>query len=510
MANLISGPNVVLRDRLPSDADRYVDWMDHGEWLEYDAPWENTSGPLTLQRREELRKGFIESCEGEQPCPRRRAIIADRDDRPLGWVNTYRQDDAPGTLYVGIDICEDDCLNRGLGTEALKLWIEYLFANADIERIGLETWSFNPRMKRAAEKAGLVLANVKHQEMEWQGELLDMLQYYVLRSEWQASTRGARHGRRAHSVPAQSVNKWLVELAFAVPIVAGLVCLFYNWYAVRDRYFIFLYYHEMGQDFDTSPFGWVTAGRYRMSALVASGAVMVPYIVVNLVLGRAVKRYRAPVWWRIWIFCSVPLLVAVPAITMTVNNPVLSPGYASQVTAVMLVGLALALFLGRMAAERPLAYLLALLDGGALAILLVSLAGLERYPDWLARGRVIYLVMLLVVVGAGIALSLAMTAVYSLWRRAEPPLAMTVLVAGLDVAYLLLPLVHHLFVSTDEGTWLDPGFFTYIPSADNYFARSAWVQIGVWVTVATMALGTHRLRVWISQRRKAGRRSVQL
>jgi len=104
---------------------------------------------------------------------------------------------------------------------------------------------------------------------------------------------------------------------------------------------------------------------------------------------------------------------------------------------------------------------------------------------------------------------LAMTAVYSLWRRAEPPSAMTALVAGLDVAYLLLPLVHHLFVSTDEGTWLDPGYFTYIPSADNYFARSAWVQIGVWGTVAAIALGIRRLRVWISRRQETGRRSAR-
>jgi RimJ/RimL family protein N-acetyltransferase len=191
MSILASGPKVILRDRLPSDADRYVYWMGHGEWLEYDAPWENTS-PLTQKRRVELRQAFIESCAGDLPCPRRRAIIADRDGRPLGWVNTYRQKYAPGALCVGICIAEDDCLNRGLGTEALRLWIAYLFANGDIERLGLETWSFNPRMKRAAEKVGLVLETVYPGEMEWQGELLDALHYYVLRSEWPAAPQEGR------------------------------------------------------------------------------------------------------------------------------------------------------------------------------------------------------------------------------------------------------------------------------------------------------------------------------
>jgi RimJ/RimL family protein N-acetyltransferase len=64
-----------------------------------------------------------------------------------------------------------------------------------VPRIGLETWSFNPRMMRAAEKAGLVLENVKPAEMEWRGELLDALQYYVLRSEWRPLPREGHRER---------------------------------------------------------------------------------------------------------------------------------------------------------------------------------------------------------------------------------------------------------------------------------------------------------------------------
>jgi hypothetical protein len=292
-------------------------------------------------------------------------------------------------------------------------------------------------------------------------------------------------------------------LAFAVPIVAGLVSLFYHWYAVRDRYFIFLYYHEMGPGFDGSPFGWVTLGRYRMSALVAGGAVLVPYVALSLVLGRAVTRYRAPAWWRVWVACAIPLLVAIPAILMTVNDPVLPLAIAAQVTAVLLVGLALALFLGRLAAERPLAYVRALIDGGLLAILLVSLTAFERYPSWLAGGRGVYVLIQLVVVGVDVVLLMAMSAVYVLWGRVEAPRAVNAFVAGLGVAYLFVPLVHHLFVSTDRGSWLDADYFSYIPSADNYFARSAWIQLAVWLAVSLIALGVHRLRLWLSLRFEA-------
>jgi RimJ/RimL family protein N-acetyltransferase len=189
---LNSGPHVILRDRLPSDADRYLYWLTHGEWHEYDAPWEEGYESLSPERQQKVLNRFIVSCDGEQPRPRRRAIIADRESIPMGWVSSYTQEDAPGTRFVGIDICEDDCLNRGLGTEALQLWIDYLFANTDVQRLGLETWSFNPRMIRVAIKAGFVLDEIKYQEIEWQGKAHDLHRFRLLRSEWEASAKETR------------------------------------------------------------------------------------------------------------------------------------------------------------------------------------------------------------------------------------------------------------------------------------------------------------------------------
>jgi hypothetical protein len=86
--------------------------------------------------------------------------------------------------------------------------------------------------------------------------------------------------------------------------------------------------------------------------------------------------------------------------------------------------------------------------------------------------------------------------VYRLWRRLRIPDALSLFVAGLSVHYLFLPLLHHLFFSTDEGSWTDPGYFTYISDADNYFARSALFQVGLWIAAGLVALGVTRLRGW--------------
>jgi hypothetical protein len=63
--------------------------------------------------------------------------------------------------------------------------------------------------------------------------------------------------------------------------------------------------------------------------------------------------------------------------------------------------------------------------------------------------------------------------------------------AGLGVAYLLLPAIHHIF-GTD-------GYF-YISNKDNFFSRSWTLQAAAWLAAGLIAIGVTRLR-----RRWAGR-----
>ncbi len=307
--------------------------------------------------------------------------------------------------------------------------------------------------------------------------------------------------RQAGGGPGRESERrvWGLALGLALLIVALVTWLFYTWFAVRDRYEIFLYYHDMGQGFDTTPFGWVTVGRYWMSGLVASGAVLVAYSVVQILLGRVVRGYRGPDAWRVWVFCAVPLGAILPAIVMTVNDPTLLPLYTAQVVAAVWIGLVVALFTGHVAAERPLEYALLLVDGGGPACLLVALTAMERLPHWLARGSTGVLIGLAMVLGAGVGLTVAVSA-FRWWRRLPPPPTALWFVAGLQVTYLLLPLIHHLFFCTDEGSWMDAGYFTYMPGADNYFARSALLQVGVWAIVGAFTTGVSLVRKRLGRR----------
>ena len=187
MSVLARGANVVLRDGLPSDADQFVHWLSHGEWRHWDGPWEGIRVVTTEEQAEKDRQSFIRRYVEETAKPRQRAIIASSDGRPLGWVNRYGREHLARTAKVGIDICEDLAPNRGVGTEALRLWVSYLFAHSHLHRIGLDTWSFNERMIRVAEKVGFSYEGAEGEAVRWQGAWLDLLHFGILRAEWEST-----------------------------------------------------------------------------------------------------------------------------------------------------------------------------------------------------------------------------------------------------------------------------------------------------------------------------------
>ena len=293
---------------------------------------------------------------------------------------------------------------------------------------------------------------------------------------------------------ASNSIEWKMALLCAIPISLLVLGLFYYWFAVADRYFIFLYYHNMGHVVpDTSPFSLITSSRYWMAGLVASGAILVLYAAANWLLGWLSADYRPPVWWRVWVLSAAPLVIGIPAITMTVNDPTLPLANAAQATLAVLAGLGLALLPGAMAARRPGELLWLALDGGGLMLILVAIAGVQNLPRWLASGGIWWIGMLVVAVMVAVAWLLVVTGLRTLFRTPVPGAA-TLFLAGLCVAYVLMPLVHHV-LGTD-------GLF-YITNSSNLLADNVALQIAIWLLVAGLAWTLTRLRQSLAMWRMA-------
>jgi RimJ/RimL family protein N-acetyltransferase len=177
----------MLRDISGEDVDAFLRWQTNGEWRFLDAPWEGILYSLSPSQEEDFRKRFLGARKEPPQTPRRRVVIALPDSTPIGTVNRYGSDRFPEIFNIGIDICEDNYLNRGLGTLALGEWRDYLFSNSMAHKLELHTWSFNPRMIRVAEKLGFRHEGTERELIEWQGEWLDRLRFGLLRSEWTTS-----------------------------------------------------------------------------------------------------------------------------------------------------------------------------------------------------------------------------------------------------------------------------------------------------------------------------------
>ncbi len=265
---------------------------------------------------------------------------------------------------------------------------------------------------------------------------------------------------------------WRRPLAHAAAVSVFILGLFYYWFGVANRYVLFLYGHTADNVAMTQPFDSHTASRHWMAGLVAAGLVLALYTAANWLAERVAARrnrsYAPPAWWRVWLLC-VPLLgVGIPLIVMTVNTPTLPPGLAAACAAAALLGLALALMPGRMAAERPGDLLWLAADGLGLVPPLLLL----RVVELPGRGLSVAPATVWAVAIGGTVLGVAWLALMSLLRRRrgkKSPGPGALLAAGLALSFLLVPLLHYLLGG--------PRGYRYISNADNFFARSLALNV---------------------------------
>ena len=168
-----------LRDMTENDIEDYVRWFTtETEWMKTDAPWEfeGTEGETTAEAE---RAAWTEYYESVRQLPKeatRWKFEIDSDGRHVGWVSCYDDleyvDNPEQIPAVGIDIPAVDVHNRGIATQALRLYLTYL-KERGFRTAYTQTWSGNYAMLRVAEKLGFVEAYRKKNHRTVRGELFD-------------------------------------------------------------------------------------------------------------------------------------------------------------------------------------------------------------------------------------------------------------------------------------------------------------------------------------------------
>ncbi len=105
-------------------------------------------------------------------------------DQFIGFVvlHSIEWNNQCGLLAIGIG--EPEFRGHGYSSEALQLIINYAFRELNLNRIGLDVISTNPRAIRAYQKAGFQMEGTMRQAVLRDGQPADRIIMGILRSEW--------------------------------------------------------------------------------------------------------------------------------------------------------------------------------------------------------------------------------------------------------------------------------------------------------------------------------------
>jgi len=260
-------------------------------------------------------------------------------------------------------------------------------------------------------------------------------------------------------------QRWFIPLLHALPLILLIGGLYFYWFALVDRFVIFLYGHLGATTFDS-----MTTGRYWMTGLVVGGIVMVLYTAIHVVISNISPHYVPPPWWQVWFWAALPLIIIIPAIVMNVNHPTLPADIAGMITAVAILALALALPPAAIVTHSLAQFGWLMLAGLGIMPSILLLRVIELPQQGLINPTVAYIIGIGSTI-IGIIWGFLIGWIY-VRRQQTHWTTFQLITSSLQISYLLLPLVHHLLMT--------PPRYRYISSTQNFFATNPLLQITVW------------------------------
>ncbi|ALX48289.1 GNAT family N-acetyltransferase [Lentibacillus amyloliquefaciens] len=178
----IIGDKVKLREATKEDIDELYYWK-YKEKEQAAKKWNGPYIPEEKKTIEQYREIWMKDNEILPNVPD--SLIIDVKGKLIGYTGSHWVDKNTNWLETGIVIYHKDFWNGGYGSEAYKLWIDFLFESTGIHRLGMSTWSGNIRMMKVAEKIGMQEEARIRNARTVDGEYFDAIKMGLLREEWE-------------------------------------------------------------------------------------------------------------------------------------------------------------------------------------------------------------------------------------------------------------------------------------------------------------------------------------
>jgi RimJ/RimL family protein N-acetyltransferase len=173
-------PTVSLRSRTDADLDLlYRLAADLDSWEE-----RNPSAPAPLTRsRFDARLARADDGEAAEQAA---MFVVDIDGEAVGSASLFDFDLFAGHAEAGISLVPE-ARGRGVGTEAMRVLVEFGFVRRNLRRIHLQAIASNAGALRSYEKAGFVVEGRLREHAWVRGRYEDIVLMAVLRSEYNSS-----------------------------------------------------------------------------------------------------------------------------------------------------------------------------------------------------------------------------------------------------------------------------------------------------------------------------------
>lgn len=186
------GEKVLLREATQEDVNELYYW----KYEEKNQEAKKWNAPYIPERRLTKEK-YINSWKKEYEfflsVPRILAIII--NEKTVGTVSCYWVDKHTNWLETGIVIYDSAYWSGGYGTEAYRMWIDFLFESTSLHRLGMSTWSGNIRMMKTAAKIGMKEEARIREARIVNGNYFDSIKMGILRREWESHRSKSCNGK---------------------------------------------------------------------------------------------------------------------------------------------------------------------------------------------------------------------------------------------------------------------------------------------------------------------------
>lgn len=175
--NTITGKNIILRPYQMEDAETILEGANNPTMRRLTG----TQMTFTL----EMTQGYV----GRMMNPEDRLgyIIAEpQTSAPLGEVVVMDIDDENHSASIRIALFHEEDLNKGYGTEAMRLMVDEVFTKFNLHRLELDVFDFNPRAVRVYEKLGFKQEGVLRDTLFYDGEYHSTIIMSILEDEWRS------------------------------------------------------------------------------------------------------------------------------------------------------------------------------------------------------------------------------------------------------------------------------------------------------------------------------------